>query len=90
MVDVNEAAHAVGNQNLVGCGRGNPVQPAQQRFSPRSTLVGAQPKEASAATSRDSRAEPNPLRFDWKTAHSSAALNASSVGGISTRARHAQ
>jgi len=85
MIDVYEAAHAIGDQHLVGGGRRNPLQACQQRLSARSSLVGTQPEKRQRRQQQDRRAEPNPLRFDGNAAHSSAALNAASVGGMSAR-----
>jgi len=85
VVYVDEAAHAIRNENLMrGC-QGYTLQSRQQRFAPRAAPIGSHPKEAERQQQQYCCPEANPLRFDLNIAHPSAAANAPSVGGRSTR-----
>ena len=85
MIDVDVAAHSVGDQHLMRGLVGDPVQARQQRLAPGTALIGADRHIAAGAEHQQRRAGRNPLRLDAKIVHSSAAATACSVGGKSRK-----
>ena len=83
MIDVDEAAHAVGHQHLMRRFVGDALQAREQRLAPGAAPVGAESHVAAGADQQQRRAGRDPLRFDSNVVHSSAAATAVSVGGKS-------